>query len=185
MKILLHTCCAPCLTYPASWLRESGFVPTSYYYNPNIYPEAEYVKRYFVLKGYAGQEEIPLVFDFDAKAVAAGDCSVCYETRLRKTAKYARNNGFIIFSTTLLISPYQKHDLLKETGVRVGREVGIEFFYQDFREGYRESRDLARQSDLYCQKYCGCEKSRAEQCSARTKIKREKKKSDQAAKITA
>lgn len=159
MKILVHTCCAPCLTYTGEWLIENDFNPASYYYNPNIYPEKEYVLRYFTLKNYAQAQKIPLIFEFDKKKLEAGNCSNCYEARLRKTAEYAKNKQFNFFTTTLLVSPYQNHELLKETGRRIGDESGVEFFYYDFREGYGRSRELSRQLGLYRQKYCGCEVS--------------------------
>ncbi len=161
MKILIHTCCGPCLTSPAKWLRKNGFDLTSYYYNPNIYPEAEFIKRYFVLKKYANEKKIPLVFEFDKKKTDSGDCRNCYETRLLKTAEYAKNNGFQFFSTTLLISPYQNQELLLDTGKRIGELVGVEFLSHDFRKHYRESREISKEFGLYQQKYCGCKKSEA------------------------
>ncbi|NQU16676.1 MAG: epoxyqueuosine reductase QueH [Candidatus Saganbacteria bacterium] len=159
MKILVHSCCAPCLTYTGKWLRENNFDPTAHYYNPNIYPEAEFVKRYFVLKSYAEGKNIPLVFGFDKKRTPPGDCENCYKTRLLKTAEYAKSNGFGFYSTTLLISPYQKHDLIREIGERIGDEVGVQFLYHDFREGFNESRIISRELNLYRQKYCGCKES--------------------------
>lgn len=161
MKILVHTCCGPCLTSPAKWLLENGFDLTSYYYNPNIYPEAEFIKRYFVLKNYAKEKKIPLVFEFDKKKTDAGDCRNCYETRLLKTAEYAKKNGFQFFTTTLLISPYQNHELLQEMGEKIGELVGVDFLYRDFRRGFRESREISKEFELYRQKYCGCKISEA------------------------
>jgi len=87
-------------------------------------------------------------------------CLLCYRQRLEKTAEYAKANGFDCFSTTLLISPFQYHDDLKHVGEEVGREVGVDFYYKDFRPLYKESRELARAMDLYLQKYCGCKFSR-------------------------
>ncbi|OGC04816.1 hypothetical protein A2276_02495 [candidate division WOR-1 bacterium RIFOXYA12_FULL_43_27] len=155
MKILLHTCCAPCLT----WFVDSKIDLVSYFYNPNLYPEAEFVKRYFTLKNYASAEKVPLVFDFDKSKTVAGDCSDCYEKRLRKTAEYAKKNGFESFTTTLLISPYQNHELIRKIGAEAGEEAGVKFFYRDFRDGYKRGRELSRQFQLYRQKYCGCEVS--------------------------
>ena len=76
--------------------------------------------------------------------------------RLEKTAKYAKENGFDAFSTTLLISPYQDHGLLKKTGDMLSKKYGIEFLYKDFRPGFRYGQNKARELGLYMQKYCGC-----------------------------
>jgi len=158
-KVLLHTCCAPCATYINRWLGEHECAVTAYYYNPNIYPEHEFVKRYAVLKHYAAKIGLPLVFDFDNLKLSPGDCESCYLVRLGKTASYARSNGFEAFTSTLLISPYQDHALIRSVGEQVALDVGIEFVYHDFRDGYKESRIISREFGLYMQKYCGCEKS--------------------------
>ncbi len=90
-------------------------------------------------------------------ALASADrCEFCYSLRLAEAAKTARQFGFDAFTTTLLISPYQKHELLARTGEKIANEYGVKFYYEDFREGYRESRELARALELYMQKYCGC-----------------------------
>ncbi len=90
-------------------------------------------------------------------ALASPDrCEFCYSLRLTEAAKTARQFGFDAFTTSLLISPYQKHELLARTGEKIANEYGIKFYYEDFREGYRESRELARALELYMQKYCGC-----------------------------
>jgi len=83
-------------------------------------------------------------------------CPDCYRLRLSKTAKVAREKGYHTFTTTLLISPYQKHEQIKEIGQELGREQGVEFYYEDFRDGFRESQRIARELDLYHQPYCGC-----------------------------
>lgn len=89
-------------------------------------------------------------------------CRLCYLVRLRRTARLARDNGFQAFTTTLLISPYQHHELLKETCEAVASETGVHFLYEDFRTGYRASRQMAREHNLYMQPYCGCTHSLAE-----------------------
>jgi predicted adenine nucleotide alpha hydrolase (AANH) superfamily ATPase len=83
-------------------------------------------------------------------------CGDCFRMRLEKTAAVAKEEGFDSFTTTLLISPYQKHELLKEMGEQIAEEQGIEFHYEDFRPGFRESHRLSRELDIYHQKYCGC-----------------------------
>jgi len=89
-------------------------------------------------------------------------CTSCYEMRLAATAKKAREEGIRTFSTTLLVSPYQKHELIAEIGKSVQRETGVEFFYNDWRPRWRETRELARNRGFYLQKYCGCIFSEAE-----------------------
>lgn len=85
-----------------------------------------------------------------------GDCEACYKVRLKKTAQIAKENKFQFFSTTLLISPFQKHDRLKEIGLELEAGIGVEFFYQDFRPEFKRSQEMAKALGLYRQKYCGC-----------------------------
>ena len=85
-----------------------------------------------------------------------GRCVSCHEVRLRKAAQVAKENGFDAFTTSLLVSPYQKHDLIRAVGEKVAQEEGIEFFYQDFREGWQEGVDISLELELYRQPYCGC-----------------------------
>jgi predicted adenine nucleotide alpha hydrolase (AANH) superfamily ATPase len=155
-KILLHTCCGPCTTHVNEWLKENGFEVKGYFYNPNIRPQLEYEKRLLVMEFYATAVGLKVIYDRSQIITEPGDCINCYKTRLEKTAQMARELNFEYFSTTLLISPYQKHQLLKETGEGVGEKYRIKFYYQDFRAGYRQSRQMAREMKLYMQKYCGC-----------------------------
>ena len=85
-----------------------------------------------------------------------GRCAYCYQTRMFETARYAAENGFTHFSSTLFISPYQNHELLRQTAERAASEYGVEFLYRDFRPVFRQGQDEARQLGLYMQKYCGC-----------------------------
>ena len=171
-KLLMHTCCAPCSTYVIKRLREEGYNDiTSYWYNPNIQPYDEYKHRLETLKDYTKMVDIPLVIEdhYDLneflKAVADYDgirCEYCYRMRLEMSIKYAAENGFDSFTTTLLVSPYQKHDLIIKICQELCEKYGIEFIYYDFREGYREGQQMARDAELYRQKYCGCIFSRDE-----------------------
>ena len=83
-------------------------------------------------------------------------CTYCYETRLRKTAEFAAEHGFKQFTTTLLASVYQKHELIAAAGERFGKEFGVEFLYRDFRPNFRAGNQRARELGFYMQKYCGC-----------------------------
>ncbi len=164
MRILLHICCAPCFTYPHKQLQEEGHEVTGFFYNPNIHPYQEYKSRKVALEKYVEMKPARVIYknDYDIEnylrgALDADDrCRFCYECRLTETAKTAHSLEFDAFSTTLLISPYQKHEMLFQAGKRIADEYGIEFYYEDFRKGYAESREIARALELYMQKYCGC-----------------------------
>lgn len=116
------------------------------------------------LEKYAGLKGTRVIYknDYDIEGylrsvLGAHDrCKTCYAYRLKETARTASMLGFDAFTTTLLISPYQKHEMLAKTGEETADEYSIEFYYEDFRKGYRESRELARNLELYMQKYCGC-----------------------------
>ena len=152
MKLLLHTCCAPCSVYCVSTLQKEKIDITSYFYNPNIHPYKEYEARLECLKMYNDKIDVPLIIednyglkDFCKNVIDKLDnrCGYCYLCRLEKTAKYAREHNFDAFSTTLLISPYQNHELLKKTGEMLAKKYNIEFLYRDFREGFREGQEKA------------------------------------------
>ena len=164
MRILVHICCAPCFTYPHKRMEEEGHEVTGFFYNPNIHPYQEYKSRKVALEKYVERKAARVIYkdDYDIEnylrgALDAKDrCRFCYTLRLAETAKTAVLLGFDAFSTTLLISPYQKHEMLAEVGKKAADENHIEFYYEDFREGYGESREIAKALELYMQKYCGC-----------------------------
>ncbi|HLB70669.1 MAG TPA: epoxyqueuosine reductase QueH [Candidatus Methanoperedens sp.] len=164
MRILAHICCAPCFTYPHKRLKEKGHDVTGFFYNPNIHPYTEYKLRMDSLEKFGEIKGARIIYkpDYDLETYLRGAldardrCQFCYFTRLDETARTAARLGFEAFTTTLLISPYQKHEMLAHTGEKIADENSIEFYYEDFREGYKESREIARSLDLYMQKYCGC-----------------------------
>ncbi len=166
MKLLMHTCCAPCSVYCIDSLRKEEIEPTVYWYNPNIHPYIEYKTRRDTLREYTKSIGIEAVFheeyglDEFCKNVVCdlqNRCvSYCYRVRLGDTAKYAKQNGYDTISTTLLVSPYQKHEYIHELGDKIAKEYGLEFLYRDFRVGFREGQAKARELGLYMQKYCGC-----------------------------
>jgi predicted adenine nucleotide alpha hydrolase (AANH) superfamily ATPase len=164
MKILVHTCCGPCLIYPAARLKEGGFEIASFAYNPNIHPYSEYLERMQTLARFCAANDIHLTegdYDFHdyLKRVSLSDedrCGLCYEMRLDKAAKTAVEMGFSSFTTTLLVSPHQKHALIKEKGEKAGLKHGILFYYDDFRQGYQQAVARSKELDMYRQKYCGC-----------------------------
>ena len=166
MKLLMHTCCAPCSVYCIDALKEEGIEPTIYWYNPNIHPYMEYKARRDTLKEYTKSIGVNAIFDENyglrefCKNVVddlENRCvKYCYRVRLEQTAKYAKDNGYDSFSTTLLISPYQNHVALKKIGEEIAERYGLTFIYRDFRPGFREGQQEARELGLYMQKYCGC-----------------------------
>lgn len=158
-KILLHSCCAPCTTYTLRFLRDKDFEVVSLYYNPNIYPAEEFWKRYLNLKKLSEAEKFDLIFEFENIKFNGNKCNNCYTMRLSKTAEMAADRGFDCFTTTLLISPYQNHERIIELAEGISKDKGVNFYYNDFRKGYSDSRKLSKEFNLYRQKYCGCETS--------------------------
>jgi epoxyqueuosine reductase len=165
MKTLLHICCGPCSIYPVKIMRAETADVTGFFYNNNIHPYTEFMKRREALEQYAKIIKLEVIFrdDYDLEGFLrstvfreANRCAYCYHNRLQATALYAKNAGCDSFTTTLLYSIYQKHDLIKEIGESVGKSAGIPFLYRDFRKGWREGVDESKILGLYRQKYCGC-----------------------------
>lgn len=166
-KLLLHTCCGPCFLGVWEGLKEDDISVTNFFYNPNIWPEAEYEKRKKNLKKVTRQKGTKfLEGEYQsadhAKAIAGresdfpGRCEYCYRLRLSETARQAKEGGYDLFSTTLLVSPYQQHDELKKIGQEMAEKYDVVFYYQDFRPFYREGQNMAKDAEIYRQKYCGC-----------------------------
>ena len=166
MKLLLHTCCAPCSVYCIESLRNKNIDPTVYWYNPNIHPYMEYKARRDCLKEYTKSINIQAIFEEEygldefcrnvIQDLENRCINYCYPIRLEQTAKYAKENGYDTFSTTLLVSPYQKHDEIRRIGEKIATNYNLSFYYEDFRVGFREGQAKARELGLYMQKYCGC-----------------------------
>ena len=183
MKLLMHICCAPCANLPIDVLRADGIDLTGYWYNPNIHPWKEYEARRNCLLDYAPTIGMEVLVEEDyglrefVKQVVDdidGRCTYCYEHRLEETARYAASHGFTGFTTTLLASVYQKHDLIAAAAKRFGEMYGVEFVYRDFRPNFRAGNQRARELGFYMQKYCGCVFS--EQDRYQKQIDRDKKK---------
>ena len=165
-KLLMHTCCAPCSVYCVDVLRDEGIEPTLYWYNPNIHPYIEYKNRRDSLIEYSKMMNLNLIIEeeygldeFCRNVIndLTNRCSLyCYPVRLRKLFEYASSHGYDTVTSTLLYSIYQKHDIIKKIMEDLEKEYNIKFLYRDFRVGFREGQDKAREMGLYMQKYCGC-----------------------------
>lgn len=166
MKLLMHTCCAPCSVYCIDSLRSEGIEPTVYWYNPNIHPYMEYKARRDCLKEYTQSIGVQAIFEEEygldkfCKNVIGNlktRCTdYCYRVRLEQTAKYAKEHGFDTITTTLFVSPYQKHEELRQIAEEIAKKYELDLLYRDFRVGFREGQAKARELGLYMQKYCGC-----------------------------
>ena len=165
MKLLLHCCCAPCSVMPIRLLREDGIEPAAFFYNPNIHPYREYKMRRNTFREYMEAERVSFAMldDYNMEAFLRGvaaepsaRCGFCYRLRLREAARFAVEHGFDTISTSLLVSPYQKHELIRQEGEAAAAEFGLAFYYRDFRPYFREGQEIARERGLYLQGYCGC-----------------------------
>ena len=176
-KILLQSCCAPCSTAVIERLIDDYDI-TILYYNPNIYPEEEYLKRkneelkYIEIFNKKNTDKIKF-FDcdyesekfyqktkgFEKEREGGARCAICFRLRLEKTAELAKQNNFDIFGTTLTVSPHKNAELINAIGTELQKEYDIEFLVSNFKKqnGYKRSVELAKENDLYRQNYCGCE----------------------------
>ena len=166
MTMLLHACCGPCSMFPQELLHEEGVEYDMLWFNPNIHPEFEWNRRHENLQKAADHYGVNLI----SEGVCMEDywlsksyldkfnsrCEMCYDIRMDFTARYAKENGYDSFSTTLLVSPYQNHEQIIRTCEIKSLQYGIDFKYYDFRIGFRKGQNMARDIGLYRQKYCGC-----------------------------
>lgn len=176
-KLLLHVCCAPCSSYVLELL-SNYFEITLVYYNPNIYPKAEYDKRYAeidkVLKRTNAKYPISILESeyecdkfyeiskgLEEEKEGGVRCHKCYYLRMEKTASLAKDLHFDYFTTTLSISPYKNAKVLNRIGEVLEEKYHIKYLYADFKkkEGYKRSIELSKEYDLYRQEYCGCKYS--------------------------
>ena len=176
-KILLHMCCGPCACYPVKRLREEGFEPVGYFFNPNIHPHQEWKRRLNTAREFAEKVGIEFFADnhyrlrefltrtalvvegFDSVHFADGfhkRCGICYAWRLSEVARFAAENNFKFFTSSLFYSRYQNHGLMKKFAEHYAERFDVCFFYEDFRVGWQDGIDLSEQLGLYRQNYCGC-----------------------------
>lgn len=178
--LLLHSCCAPCSSYVLEYLSQY-FRITVFYYNPNIWPESEFVKRIheqeeFIHKLPAINEVKFMPGEYDTErfyAMAKGRemlreggerCFDCYRLRLEESALLAKKLGFDYFCTTLSISPLKNAEKLNEIGEEIAQKYQLHYLPSDFKKknGYLRSIQLSREYGIYRQDYCGCIYSKAQ-----------------------
>ncbi len=165
----MHICCGPCAIYPFDNLIKEGFDIEGFFYNPNIQPKAEYDKRKEATENFGKIFKAKLHFgDYQEEAYSSctslekdknARCRSCFKLRLQETHRFALNNKFDFFTTTLLVSPYQDQQSIKELGETMAGNSMTKFLFCDFRPGFKEAHMKAKELNLYCQKYCGCLKS--------------------------
>ncbi len=178
--LLLHSCCAPCSSYVLEYLSKY-FKITVLYYNPNIFPEEEYIKRMneqkkfiseintinkvtFMEDKYDPKEFFNIARGLEHEKERGARCHKCYRLRMEEAANIACKNNFDYFTTTLSISPYKDSKVLNEIGIELGKEYNVKYLYADFKkkEGYKRSIELSKLYNLYRQDYCGCIYSKQE-----------------------
>ena len=178
-KLLLHSCCAPCSSFVIEYL-STYFEMEVYFFNPNIHPEKEYLRRLdeqirmveemglnYQVIGPEHQSELFYEAVKGCERLGEGSerCVRCFDLRLEKAAEYAAAHGFEYFTTSLTISPMKNAAKLNELGEAAGLKYGVKFLNSDFKKnnGYKRSIELSKQYDLYRQHYCGCAFSIKEQ----------------------
>ncbi len=176
-SVLLHACCAPCTSSVLEYLSKH-FEVSLFFYNPNIYPREEYLKRLGEMKkllilapfaagvgliegNYAYRDWQNSISGTETEREGGARCSLCFEKRLSETARLAAEMNFDYFCTTLTVSPHKNAELINAIGRAEGEKRSIPFLPSDFkkRDGYKRSVDLCAEYDIYRQNYCGCEYS--------------------------
>lgn len=161
--LLLHVCCGPCASYVIEFLKKKYDI-TLYFFNPNIEPKEEYLKRLdsaekladkfnlLLIEGnYNNDEWREFVKGFEKEPEGGKRCGLCFEFRLKRTAELADELGFDFFTTTLTISPYKDAKVINKIGKKYDK-----FLEFNFSEGYKKSISLSKECGLYRQNYCGC-----------------------------
>jgi epoxyqueuosine reductase len=164
-KVMAHICCAPCSIYVLKQLRAEGREVFGYFFNPNIHPYTEYLKRLATLENYAKICLLPLTVDkeYDLGGFLKGAleygrdrCLFCYRMRLERTFAKASEARVDAVTTTLLYSKHQRHEDIRAIGLELSEKYGVPFLYRDFRKGWKEGIDESKALNMYRQPYCGC-----------------------------
>ena len=169
-KLLLHTCCGPCVINVIKQLSEKYQV-TIFYFNPNIHPRKEYLARKnevthyldkikvaFIEGEYNTKQWFELTKGLENEPERGKRCDVCFQFRLGETVKKAKKLGFEAFATSLSISPHKNYQSISQIGQRLAKEHDIEFVDHDWKKqnGYKHACQMAKEEGFYRQNYCGC-----------------------------
>ena len=170
-QILIHACCGICSAYPISYLKEVGYSPVVYFYNPNIYPLEEYEKRldaqrklceHFDVELFIGEYETDIYYQcvkgLENEPEKGCRCDKCFELRLRKTAQLSVELGIKEFTTSMVISPHKNYEKLTTIGNSIAKEFNLIYNSTNFRkkDGFLKTNQISKSLDLYRQNYCGC-----------------------------
>jgi hypothetical protein len=170
-KILLHACCGICSAYPVSFLKDMGYSVSVYFYNPNIYPQEEYLKRleaekilckHFDCELIIGEYEPNVYYDFvtglENEPEKGKRCDKCFELRLDKTAQMAKELNIDTFTTSIVISPHKNYEKLTKIGEEIAQRYNLHYFAQNFKkqDGFLKTNQISKSLNLYRQNYCGC-----------------------------
>lgn len=198
-NILLHACCGPCSLMPLVRLRDEGWEPTLFWFNPNIHPADEWLKRRDALREVAAKFGVPLIEHGGVPEPAAwvtslgGEtafgrrCTLCYRPRMQKTAELAAAQGFDAFSSTLLYSKYQNHESIVQEAEASAARFGAAFLYRDFRPFWWDGINMSKELGIYRQKWCGCILSMKEALAQQKEAEERKaaRKAERAARLAA
>lgn len=173
-RLLVHSCCAPCSSSVFERLFTEYQDITGLFYNPNIFPEEEYNRRFEEYKRFFNEKDYKFFVIEDpqtiwAEAVKGYEnepergkrCEICFGLRLEKTAQFAVKNNCNLFTTVLSVSPHKDACLINKVGTEIGQKYNIDFLEADFKkqDGYKRSLELSKEYNLYRQTYCGCKYS--------------------------
>lgn len=174
-KVVIHACCGICSGYPISYLKDIGYDVAVYFYNPNIYPEDEYLRRLEAQKKICEHFDVELVLDIyepqkyfeyvkglENEPERGRRCDKCFEMRLLKTAEYAKSVNADYFTTSIVISPHKNFKRVSEIGEKISKTVGIDYLAIDFKkkDGFLKTNRISKELELYRQNYCGCKFSK-------------------------
>ncbi|UCG54639.1 MAG: epoxyqueuosine reductase QueH [Dehalococcoidia bacterium] len=177
-SVLIHCCCAHCTAYTVDYWRSQGYKTSAFWYNPNIHPFAEHEYRLEAMQFLATKLDFEIIIydkyemtEFFKRVIGRESmrCRCCLGMRMQKTGETALEYGFKSFTSSLLISPHQKHEVVLETGNTVAEDTGIRYLYADLRKYYSQSRCITKPLGLYRQQYCGCIYSELERFAAEKK----------------
>ena len=170
-KILLHACCGICSAYPISLLQDMGYSIVVYFYNPNIFPKDEYIKRleaektlcrHFNVELIEGEYEPKIYYNYvsglENEPEKGARCDKCFELRLTKAAEAAKRLGIQEFTTSMVISPHKNYDKLTRIGQKIAADMDLTYISTNFRknDGFLKTNRISKDLNLYRQNYCGC-----------------------------